>query len=442
MTEPSGEPTSIQNLLQGFLDRKRQERPVLSSVPPGNGLEREKRRPAVASTPVVATATLPVPPPSAGAESSQEQLPPGRYDFDLAEFPLFKLHKPRLNKHDTRQPLVYTDTITGKDGQPVVREWKAYPSPYGFGGASTQSLLFDLLQLYIEQGARGTQIQFGTLRALFQRRGGRNPSVRDYARLRRDIKVLCGYRFECKNAFWDREKQAYVDMDQWSLFTGAFYFKEKPDDPQQQLPFGFVGVHPILQQVARTRGFFALGFATRFFHGLKPLEGRLAIYLAKRFMTESFHRRFVDDLARALPIEAALSGNIRASIRTAAEGLLTKKIPILESFAFEKSRDGRWLATFRRKAPPKQDVPFPKQAAEDLGSGIAALVDRMIEATGNAEDRAWWTQCAKRLGQGGIDRALGQLKETRQINKVRNPGGMLTKILQDISRETGIAISD
>lgn len=389
----------------------------------------------------MATATPPVPAPTAGVGSSQD-LPPGRWDFDLAEFPLFRLHKPRLNKHDTRQPLVYTDTITGKDGQPVVREWKAFPSPYGFGGASTQALLFDLLQLYVEQGARATQIQFGTLRALFQRRGHRNPSNDDYARLRRDIKVLCGYRFECRNAFWDREKQAYVDMDQWSLFTGAFYFKETPDDPQQQLPFGFVGVHPILQQVARTRGFFALGFAARFFHGLKPLEQRLAIYLAKRFMSENFHRRFVDDLARALPIEAALPGNIRASIRAAAEGLLAKKIPILESFAFEKSRDGRWLATFRRKAPPKQDVSLPKQAAEDLGSGIAALVERMIEATGNAEDRAWWTQCALRLQQGGIDRALGQLKETCQLNKVKNRGAMLTKILKDISKESGIALRD
>lgn len=441
MKAPDDQPHAIGDLLQDFLATKRLERPASSSVPPGNGLAREERRPATAATPVVATVTPPAPDPCAGAESFQE-LPPGRYDFDLAEFPLFRLHKPRLNKHDTRVPLAYTDTITGKGGQPIVREWKAYPSPYGFGGASTQALLFDLLQLYVEQGARGTQIQFGTLRALFQRRGDRNPSNDDYARLRRDIKVLCGYRFECKNAFWDREKQAYVDMDQWSLFTGAFYFKEKADDWQQQLPFGFIGVHPILQQVARTRGFFALGFAARFFHGLKPLEGRLAIYLAKRFMTESFHRRFVDDLARALPIEATLPGNIRASIRTAAEGLLAKKIPILGSFAFEKSRDGRWLAVFRRKAPPKQDVPFSKQAAEDLGSGIAALVDRMIEATGNAEDRAWWTQCAKRLGQGGIDRALGQLKETRQINKVRNPGGMLTKILQDISKESGIALRD
>lgn len=434
MKAPDDQPQPIGNLLQELLASKRLEHPAPAPTRSKNGLAREDRRPALTAAPVVATADPPA--------AAEEHLSPGRYDFDLAEFPLFKLHKPRLNKHDTRQPLVYSDTITGKDGQPVVREWKAYPSPYGFGGASTQALLFDLLQLYVEQGTRGTQIQFGTLRMLFHRRGGRNPSVRDYTRLRRDIKILCGYRFECRNAFWDREKQAYVDMDQWSLFTGAFYFKEKPDDPQQQLPFGFVGVHPILQQVARTRGFFALGFAARFFHGLKPLEQRLAIYLAKRFMTESFHRRFVEDLARALPIEAALSGNIRASICAAAEGLLAKKIPILESFAFEKSRDGRWLATFRRKAPPKQDVPFSKQAAEDLGSGIAALVDRMIEATGNAEDRAWWTQCALRLQQGGIDRALGQLKETCQLNKVKNRGAMLTKILKDISRESGIALRD
>ena len=41
----------------------------------------------------------------------------------------------------------------GRDGEPVAREWKAYPGPFGFGGPSTQVLLYDLLQLYAEQGA-------------------------------------------------------------------------------------------------------------------------------------------------------------------------------------------------------------------------------------------------------------------------------------------------
>jgi hypothetical protein len=46
----------------------------------------------------------------------------------------------------------------------------------------------------------------------------------------------------------------------------------------------------------------------------------------------------------------------------------------------------------------------------------------------------------KRLGPGAVDRALGQLKDARQLSSVRNPGGLLTKIFKDIATEAGIAL--
>src|SRR5262245_43989046 len=231
-----------------------------------------------------------------------EPDPPGRYDFDLAEFPLFRFFTTRLSRHG-REPMVYYDTITGGDGARVAREWKVYPGTFGFGGASAQALLYDLLQLYVEQGARGSQLQFGTLRSLFQRRNTRNPSRRDYERIRRDLDILRGYDFHCRNAFWDRRRRAYVDMN-WRLFGSVFYFKAAPTEDGEEMPFGFIEVSPVLQEVARTRGFFSLGFASKAFHRLKPLEQRLAIYLAKMFSSQKVHRRYVEDLARALPIEA------------------------------------------------------------------------------------------------------------------------------------------
>jgi hypothetical protein len=364
--------------------------------------------------------------------------PPGRYDFDLAEFPLFHFYKNRLAHHG-RDPLTYADTIVGRDGVPVTREWQAFPGPFGFGGPSTHVLLYDLLQLYCEQGCRGSQIQFGTLRALLQRRGERNPSKRDYDRLRRDIDILRGYDFHCKNAFYDRKRGAYVDM-KWRLFGSVFYFKESADSEQTQMPFGFIEVSPVLQQIARTRGFFALGFESRRFYGMKPLEQRLAVYLAKKFISQETHRRYAEELARALPVEAGTDADARKAIRRAALGLLEKELPILQSFAFERSKGGRWLAVFRRKAPPSQDAALPVRATEALAPALAALVDRIVEATGNADDRLWWAQCARRLGPGPVDRALGQLKEARGLTKVKNPGGLLTKIFKDIAAEAGITL--
>jgi hypothetical protein len=84
----------------------------------------------------------------------------------------------------------------------------------------------------------------------------------------------------------------------------------------------------------------------------------------------------------------------------AGQGHLDKKLPILEAFQVEKSRDGRWLATFSRKAPPRQDPPVSAHAAENLSP---VLVDRISDAVGGDDDRPWWTQCVKRLGPGAVD---------------------------------------
>ena len=68
-------------------------------------------------------------------------------------------------------------------------------------------------------------------------------------------------------------------------------------------------------------------------------------------------------------------------------------------------------------------------------------MDRISDVVGSGDDRPWWMQwCVKRLGSGAVDRALGQLKEARQLSSIRNPGGLLTKIFKDIAAEAGIAL--
>ncbi|MFO0937498.1 MAG: hypothetical protein U0798_13390 [Gemmataceae bacterium] len=355
----------------------------------------------------------------------------------MAEFPLFRLD--RHSEVESRKPLIYTDTIKGQNGKPVTRTWKTYPGPAGFGGSTTQVLLFDLLQLYVEQGARGSQIQFGTLRSLFQRHSDRNPSRKDYERLNRDMDILRGYDFHCENAFWDRKRQAYVNM-KWRLFGAVFYFKPSPDDTDQELPFGFIEASPMLQQVARTRGFFSLGFSRQCFYALKPLEQRLAIYLAKKFVSQKLHRRFVEDLALALPLETANESNTKKVLARATRGLLDSKIPFLRDFHFEKSVNGKSLIVFERMQIPKQDRSVYRNAAESISPEVFEQVERIIDAIGSNDDRVWWTRCVKQLGRGAVDRALGLLKESRQTQDIRNPGGLLTRLFQKIAQEYGVSL--
>src|SRR5438093_242920 len=59
-------------------------------------------------------------------ENTQTSSTSGRYDFDLAEFPLFRFYKNQLGHYDPKQPIVYEDTITGKNGLPIDRRWTVY----------------------------------------------------------------------------------------------------------------------------------------------------------------------------------------------------------------------------------------------------------------------------------------------------------------------------
>jgi hypothetical protein len=373
-----------------------------------------------------------------GPEPYNENLPFGRYDLDLAEFPIFRFHKNELSNFDINTPLAYTDTIKGKDGEPVPRTWHVYPSRYGFGGASTMLLLYDLIQLYLEQGATGNQIQFGTLHSLFQRRGQRRPSERDYKRMMRDIDILRGLDFHAENAFWDKKTQAYVSL-KWKLFNEVFYFRAKANSLQTELPFGFLEVSSTFREIARVRGFYSIGFQSELFYQLKPLEQRLALYLAKRFRSETLHQRFTDDLAQALPIEAKRPEDARKALKQAAQGLLDKHVPILASFRLEKARRGRHLAVFIRQSTPKEG-PLPTEKREPLTPELQDLVSRLIAASGQPEDHRWWTQCARSLGRDGVFRAVGQFEEKRQLEHLHRPGAMLTAILKDIARQMKVSI--
>ena len=372
---------------------------------------------------------------SATALSSSASDDSGRYDFDLAEFPLFRYYKQRVATAD-HAPLTYADTIVGRDGEEVQREWKCYPGVFGFGGATTQQVLYELVQLYIQQGCRGSQIQFGTPRALLLRiwPEARNPSLKDYTRLRSDLDILRGYDFHCRNAFWDRKRQAYVDMH-WQLFGDVCYFKPRADRfAQEELPFGFIEASRVLQQIARTRGFFCLGFNSALFHSLKPLEQRLALYLSKKFVSQAIHQRYVKDLGRALPIEAARPDNVRTILGQVAQGLLDRRVPTLKSFRFEKSRrTGEWLIVFERDVRPKQTYRMPHGVGLSLDPEIGLLVNEIVQQIGSRDDVLWWSKCAEVLGADLVYQGLSQLKDAAQSHRIRSRGAFLTKVFKDLA---------
>lgn len=375
-----------------------------------------------------------------------------RYDHSLAEFPAFRFGKRRGGR--LGDLIHFTDTIAAPDrsGEQLVREWTVYPSAkWGYGGATTQALLFDLHQMWKTNGFRGTRIYYGTLRRLYQcQHPGKNPSTLDYTRLRRDLDILCGYEFDCVNAFWDPVSRTYGNMRAWHLFTGWYEAtRARANDPQEELPFGFVELSETFAKIAQERGFFVTGFDSEFFHRLSPVEQRLALYLSKMFVSQEVHRRHEAELYHALPIEASRLTKCRQTLRHAAQGLADKGYPNLAAFSFDKAvrRDGM-VAVFHRQHKVQQDQPLAGATLGRLPDELRLLVEDIVEETGDPGSIPMWVRSVRYLGEQAVRFALSDLRAERRQRAagggdevIKNPGAWLTTKLMAVGEERGVRIT-
>ena len=425
-----------------------QPRPLTESA---GALHRDARpEPAASPMAVPVDADALVPPLGSAQESGPEgSVTVGRYDHSLAEFPAFRFGKRRRGPAEL---IRFSDTIaTPNCSEKLVRSWTVYPSArWGYGGATTQATLFDLHQIWKVQGFRGTRIYFGTLRHLYQcQHPGKNPSTLDYTRLRRDLDILCGYEFDCMNAFWDPVSRTYGDMRAWHLFTGWYEAtRARAGDPQEELPFGFVELSETFAKIAQERGFFVTGFDSEFFHRLRPIEQRLALYLSKMFVSQELHRRHEAELYNALPIEAVRVTKQRQTLREAVQGLVRKGYSNLASFSLENaSRADGLVATFHRRQKIEQDQPVRPPALNRLPETERLLVEDIVTATRDPDSIPMWARAVRGLGEPAVRYALADLRSEQHQRSaagddgaIKNAGAWLTTKLLALAEERGILI--
>jgi hypothetical protein len=386
--------------------------------------------------------------PTSQADAPEDPGEQSRFDHGLAEFPAFRFGKRRMQSEEI---LRFADAISGPNGERLERAWTVFPSAkWGYGGATTQALLFDLHQVWREQGFRGSRIYFGTLRKLYQRQhAGKNPAPLDYARLRRDLDILCGYEFDCENAFWDPVSRTYGNMRAWHLFTGWYEARRaRSGDLQDELPFGFIEVSDTFAKVAQERGFFVTGFDSPFFHSLRPVEQRLALYLSKMFASQQVHRRYEEDIYGALPIEGTALNKRRQTLREAAEGLRKKGYPNLARFALERSpKTGRWVATFHRARKVEQEAPVRPPSVDSVPEHLRPLVEDVVELTQDPGSIPMWVRSIRGLGEEAVRFALGDLRAEQAQRRaagrdlIKNPGAWLTTKLMAMARDRGVVIT-
>jgi hypothetical protein len=373
--------------------------------------------------------------------NQKPEISKSKYELTLAEFPLFI-----LSKKDGKgiQSIVYEDTIQGKDNKTVKRTWKVYPdAKCGFGTESTFGTLFDLFQLWKEANFETQYIQFGSVYNLLKQRGISLDGKDKYARVMRDLTCLVGMRIEAINAFWDNERQAYVDMT-FHLFDSLALYKDKTSG-QATLPFATIKASDVLYGSIQRNSLLTADFDSKFFHSLTPVEQRIALYLSKVFRSQSVHKRGLLEFAEQIPIHAKQTKHLRETIKKASQGLITKGYKLLDTFSFEKGVDGNTdMVIFRRKGTPYTKM---LKAKAEAGAGkeeaeIGYLAEEILEVCQDEQSSHFYRKVAIRMDKQTIFRALAEVKEEVHTGTqaVKNKGALFTSIIKKYALEQGIEL--
>jgi hypothetical protein len=347
-----------------------------------------------------------------------------KYEMNLAEFPLAILSKQRpkglkvIEYHDTKVKVIqYEDTIRGKNGGLVPRRWTVIPSlRYSFGSPQLVSLLFELFQIWKEQGFASPQIRFCSITNLIKRQGLTDTDTRAFQRIRKDLRALTEVTIDAENAFWDNELGAYVDATFHLFDEVQFYYKEAINR-QHALPFAYIKASEKLFGSVQANTLITLKLASASFHELTPTEQRLALYLAKLMHGKAMYRRDVQKLGEQLPIHAARYKDIKKQLTRACDGLLANKFPHLTAYEYEPKRMGQGDNIVFYKKPLQrrpQHAPFDEDAAQSDD-----LVEEILSVTGDRQNEPWYRLVVQKLDYDTIYTALSETRYAHYERQIR-----------------------
>lgn len=366
--------------------------------------------------------------------NKQPQKPkrPARYEMNLAEFPIAVLSK---RVPQDRKTIEYSDWIIGKNGQRKRRNWIVTAgAKWTLPTGSALRALFEVMQVWKENNIQGKVIPIGSRYNLLRRMGATD-SKRDYERVERDLNSLVGITIQAKNAFWDKEAQAYVSktfhlFEELSLYEQEVKGRERK---QRSLPIAYIKASDIFYNAVKRGN--VLTIDSKFFRSLTaPTEQRLALYLTKMLKTQAFHKRDIFKLAHQLPIYSKYPSDIKKTLDKALKGLIDKGFSLLERYYYQRSSDGKSENVVFVKA---KQTPKPKTEAENYK--VQALVEDMLRALRDEKSRAFYTKIAKLCPQDMIYRALSETKQDYSDSSIRKTrGAIFTEKIKRYAKEAGI----
>lgn len=277
--------------------------------------------------------------------------PLATFDAAFCEFPIAHLST-RLPKSVDKNKIRYTDSITGRNGNKIQRNWLiATASEHGLGGPSSIDLFYHIMQIWDEQGFENKRICLGTINNLLNRMG-LNRSKKYYDRVRKDLDSLTSLKINSKNGYYDVENDKYLDI-KLEIFQDMEVVKSDENKANGNSIIYLVVAdryHSIIKNKSQRS---LLPFNDEFFNSLNAIEKKLALFLSKMFSPlkqkrMEFLRRFTDDLATQLPIVLPSPYKINEKLSITCKGLIEKGFPLLKEFEIEKSKKdkNRFVITF------------------------------------------------------------------------------------------------
>ncbi len=209
----------------------------------------------------------------AGESRSQVVIRPPRLggdEMNLAEFP-FALLSDR--QPDGIESIQFSDTIRGKDGKSVERNWTVTGGDeFGLPVASDEQVYIALMELTREQNYANRIIHL-TRYDLIHRLGWPDKGG-SYQRL----------KITAKQAFWDKSRQSYVDVGFHIIDDYALYNEprgRKPSGARRPLPHSYVAWNEVIFASFQAGNIKQLD--TGFYFGLRSaVSRRLFRYLDKK----------------------------------------------------------------------------------------------------------------------------------------------------------------
>jgi hypothetical protein len=367
-----------------------------------------------------------------------------KYELTLAEFPTFSVS---TAKGAALKPRVFEDTVTGKDGEPIKRIWTVIPhGELGFGTPSTHSTLFELLQIWKENGFSTQYIKFGSVFNVLKRMG-KKTGISQYKQINKDLEILIGITIKAKNAFWDNERKAYVDST-FHIFESVNHYKEGPTGPAI-LPFSYIKASDYLFNNSILKSsLLSLPFGSKFFHSLTPVEQRLALYLSKVFRSQTINKRELIEFANQIPLEVKELRLIKQRLKIACTGLMKKGFSLLAGFDFAKSSDNKTtIVIFRRNGQPAKPKHVSHENRQKRLLPVAVnganeqeyLTESIMEFCGDQKSLNFYKKVARLVPRGTIFRALQEAKVSNDLNETKkSKAAHFTYLIKTYAKEQDV----